>query len=130
MLRAALLVLASPAARPAFVEVRGALTASECNMIVAHAAQLSAGRLLSRHRAGAVELTGRAGRLPWLDERLRRLAPGALGGASGELLGDLELVRVQQYSSGGSGSVARAWHRCARPLSLLPHICHAFAKPA
>ena len=114
---------AEAAARPAMVEVPAALTPTECGSVVAHAARLRAERgqrRLSRYRRGTVELTGRAVRLPWLDERLRALAPGVLGGASGELLGELELVRVQQYSSsgggGGGGGAARAWHRCVDPL--------------
>ena len=88
------------------LEVPGALSRAECEAVASHGSRLLATQRaprLTRHRYGTVELKGAAA-LPWLEERLRRLAPRQ------SQVGELELVRFQAYETGGRNA-ARAWHR-------------------
>lgn len=100
---------------PGVLEVPGALSRAECQKVAHHGARvlraeagLSRSHHQTRFRHGTAELRGGAA-LPWLEKRLRRLARLARD----ERLGELELVRYQQYKAGGfgAGSAARAWHR-------------------
>ena len=94
------------------LEVPGALTRAECEKVAHHGDRLlraqagsSRSHRQTRFRHGTAELRGRAA-LPWLEKRLRRLARLTRN----ERLGELELVRYQEYKA-GSGSAARVWHR-------------------